>query len=488
MNAVVQFQPPRLPYHDAIEERFGVDKSGWKALVESIFPSARSPDSVLLALSYCRARNLDIFKRPVHIVPMWDSKRGDYVETVWPGIAEFRTTAMRTGQYAGCEEVTFGPDVETTFEWNDKKRGSQRATVTFPEYACMTVYRLVGNMRVAFPGPKAYWTETCATRGAQQVPNDMWMKRPRGQIEKCAEAAALRRAFPEELGNQYAAEEMDGRVIDGESVAQTVPVETRTLHADADDMAVAQDEAPKRARRTKAEMEAARAAEAEERGHGPENPQPVSETIENVLDGDDIPDHLRRLAGGGPLADVTDAEIQETEAEPASSVSEPSTETEAGSRLSGDGSTPETPSRSEPETEAQTSSDAPEIAPDLQTYIDAVDEPESWVSVKAAMKVFFSTETFRAMEPKGQNLIRGRTWDSVMEMGQRNPKETVDPGQDVSGFRLFVEWSEDPEALEGTYAFLRTGEAWGKTPSSAREMIDAAVTARVAFLCDPIGG
>ena len=43
----------------------------------------------------------------------------------------------------------------------------------------------------------------------------MWGKRPRGQLDKCVEAAALRKAFPEELGNVYAAEEMEGRTIDG---------------------------------------------------------------------------------------------------------------------------------------------------------------------------------------------------------------------------------------------------------------------------------
>jgi len=43
----------------------------------------------------------------------------------------------------------------------------------------------------------------------------MWAKRPRGQLEKCAEAAALRRAFPEEIGNEYAAEEVEGQAFNG---------------------------------------------------------------------------------------------------------------------------------------------------------------------------------------------------------------------------------------------------------------------------------
>ena len=47
------------------------------------------------------------------------------------------------------------------------------------------------------------------------MPADMWKKRPRGQLHKNAKAASLRAAFPEEMGNDYTAEEMEGQVIEG---------------------------------------------------------------------------------------------------------------------------------------------------------------------------------------------------------------------------------------------------------------------------------
>ena len=50
---------------------------------------------------------------------------------------------------------------------------------------------------------------------------------PRGQLDKAAEAAALRAAFPEELGNDYAAEEMEGQVIDHVEAAAAPPRPTR---------------------------------------------------------------------------------------------------------------------------------------------------------------------------------------------------------------------------------------------------------------------
>lgn len=215
MNELVKFQEPRLPYHPVIEERFNVSRTQWKALVEAVYPAAKTPDAVVMALAYCQARNLDPFKRPVHIVPVWDSNKGAMVETVWPGISELRTTAMRTKQYAGCDEVEFGPMCDEHFEWTDKQKVKREADVAYPDWARMTIYRVMSGsgVRVAIVGPKVYWKETYATQGKSDAPNEMWRKRPRGQLEKCAEAAALRRAFPEELGDEASAEEMEGREV-----------------------------------------------------------------------------------------------------------------------------------------------------------------------------------------------------------------------------------------------------------------------------------
>lgn len=191
---------PRLPYHPAIQERFGIDKASWKALVEAVFPNATTTESIVLALSYCRARKLDPFKRNVHIVPIWNRDQKCYVDTIWPGIGELRTTAFRTGEYAGRGQTEFGPDVT-------KKIGS--IEITFPEWAQVTVHRMVKGLRVEFVGPRVYWEETYGeTKRDDATPNDMWRNRPRGQIDKCAEAAALRAAFPEECGGDCVADEV----------------------------------------------------------------------------------------------------------------------------------------------------------------------------------------------------------------------------------------------------------------------------------------
>lgn len=183
----------------------GLSLEQWRVLKEAIFPAAQSKEAIFMAIDYCKARGLDIFKKPVHIVPVWSKEHKRMVETVWPGISELRTTAARTGKYAGKSAPEWGPD---------KTEHLGDVAVTYPEYCRVTVYKMVGSNRVAYTG-EVYWKETYATAGKDTTaPNAMWKKRPRGQLAKCAEAEALREAFPEEIGGEYSAEEMSGQMRD----------------------------------------------------------------------------------------------------------------------------------------------------------------------------------------------------------------------------------------------------------------------------------
>jgi hypothetical protein len=73
---------------------------------------------------------------------------------------------------------------------------------------------MIDGQRCAYHA-KVYWLEAYGSQGRTGVPNDMWGKRPYGQIDKCVEAAALRKAFPEELGSTYTSDEMEGHSIEG---------------------------------------------------------------------------------------------------------------------------------------------------------------------------------------------------------------------------------------------------------------------------------
>ena len=238
----VAIAPTRLPYHQALEERFGVGQAEWRALVDAIFPLAKESESIILALSYCRARKLDPFKRVVHIVPMYNAELGRMVETVWPGIGELRTTAFRTRQYAGRDNAEFGPTQSKTVG---------TAQIEYPEWCQITCYRVLDGQKYPFPGPRVYWMESYANvKRGDATPNSMWRRRPFGQLDKCAEAAALRAAFPEEVGNDFTADEMEGRTLGVErSAAGIAPQRTLKEKCDAIAAGDGDDQKPHAGRR-----------------------------------------------------------------------------------------------------------------------------------------------------------------------------------------------------------------------------------------------
>lgn len=204
----------RLPMPSGLTD---LDAGKWRVLCESVFPSAQSAEAIVMAIDYCKARKLDPFKRPVNIVPMWNSSLQRNVETVWPGINEVQVTASRTGKYAGMDEPKWGADIQRQFkgtrkfkEGNTWKEEVIDMNLSFPEWCSVTVYRIVEGQRCAFTEP-VYWLEAYAHAGKTDCPNGMWAKRPRGQILKVAKAFSLRAAFPEE--GEYTAEEMEGKEI-----------------------------------------------------------------------------------------------------------------------------------------------------------------------------------------------------------------------------------------------------------------------------------
>jgi phage recombination protein Bet len=178
-------------------------------LRNSLYPGA-SDASIGMVIAYCKQTGLDPMQKPVHIVPMWDGKAKQMRDVIMPGVGLYRTQAARTGQCAGITEPEFGPDKTMTLG------GAQ---VTFPEWCKVTVKRRLSNGAVADFTAIERWLENYAQKGGQEksiAPNAMWMKRPYGQLAKCAEAQALRKAFPE-FAAAMTAEEMEGKTLDPET-------------------------------------------------------------------------------------------------------------------------------------------------------------------------------------------------------------------------------------------------------------------------------
>lgn len=229
MNALTKMETAGLPALQMAEDELV------RVLQSSLYPGAQL-ESIKLVLGYCKATGLDPMQKPVHIVPMkvstgqkdsngWDIKENR--DVVMPGIGLYRSQAARTGQYVGMSEPAFGPTKTlafTSFRYEgsgrDRQKVSYQESMEYPEWCTVIVRRLIGGTVCEFPA-REYWLENYATKGSDSTePNAMWRKRPFGQIAKCAEAQALRKAFPGETGSQPTAEEMEGKTTfdDGRTV------------------------------------------------------------------------------------------------------------------------------------------------------------------------------------------------------------------------------------------------------------------------------
>lgn len=192
----------------------GIDEPTWNSLCTTIYPGAK-PDSIIMAIDYCSARQLDVMLKPVHLVPMnvKNAQTGNYEwrDVPMPGIGMYRIQSARSGNVAGIDEPIYGDMITQAF--TDKN--CKPVSVTFPEWCMVRVHKLIGGRIVSYSA-KEYWIENYASEGKNSdAPNSMWRKRPRGQIAKCAEAQALRKGWPE-IDQGPTAEEMEGKFYDAD--------------------------------------------------------------------------------------------------------------------------------------------------------------------------------------------------------------------------------------------------------------------------------
>lgn len=171
------------------------------AIIRNMVASNLTPDEFDFFISVSKARGLDPVLNQIHAVKrkVKVSKNPDKFEermTIQVGIDGFRLIAARTNEYAGCDK--------TLFEYN----AAQEVVA-----AEVTVYRLVQGQRCAFSAI-ADWDEFFP--GESQ--GFMWKSKPKTMLGKCAEAQALRKAFPNDLAGIYEpAEIQEKEVIAAES-------------------------------------------------------------------------------------------------------------------------------------------------------------------------------------------------------------------------------------------------------------------------------
>ena len=148
---------------------------------KTIAPDA-TPEELSLYLYDCKRQNVHPLDRLLHF-----TKRGGRYTPI-TSIDLMRARASDTGELAGSDDAVFEYSGSAT-----------------PDSAKVTVYRLVAGQRYGFTAT-ARWVEYYPGDGP---PGFMWRKLSHVMLSKCAEALALRKAFPRQLAGVYSREEMD---------------------------------------------------------------------------------------------------------------------------------------------------------------------------------------------------------------------------------------------------------------------------------------
>src|SRR5262245_23217496 len=167
------------------------------ALIKRTVAPNATDDQLAMFIHDCNRRGV----HPLDKLIVFTNAGGKY--TPITTIDFMRSRAAESGEMAGSDDAVFTTE------------GAK------PNSASVTVYRLTNGARYAYAATarlKEYYRNT-----------PTWNHMPHTMLAKCAEALALRKAFPHQLGGLYTREEMQQAGAEDEIEGDVITDQTTTL-------------------------------------------------------------------------------------------------------------------------------------------------------------------------------------------------------------------------------------------------------------------
>ena len=175
--------------------------------------------------------NLNPLLGQIYLLPFGSEKNRGYATVV--SIDSLRSKALDSKEYGGCSKVLFDglAQHEWVREYNNKrsfkivetprsgggKTWTEKESVLesgeFPQIASIVVTRMLHGVPCQFEA-EIQWDEYYPGPSGR---GQMWRDRPFGQLGKCVEAIALRKAFADHLSKMHIPEELDRKAAQEEA-------------------------------------------------------------------------------------------------------------------------------------------------------------------------------------------------------------------------------------------------------------------------------